>query len=475
MDFVATVLGAVYPDGKEAFIWARDRLPTKYFESDSQVQKMWEFTSRFLDTKNTMPSVKVMESFIERAFDAGTAAYVAQKYRAVSSMEIEWSDFQYAVEMLVDDAQKNKTGELIATAFEILEQGYVVDGQKLEGHQSAREYLTQKVSELDKDLVQAATPEGNVMDEAEQILADYKNAKEKATESAIPTNFPTIDKTTGGFRAGDLVLVASFTSGGKSQLCVNWSYTAAILHGKGVFYATTETTRTQIRSRFLARHSRQSQFGCEGGLDHSLITRGALEDKHERVLENVLHDLATNPSYGKFHIAQLPSHPTLSYIEQRMLREQQNWNIDMLTVDSLNLLRPEAKRSSQREELVNILTSAQSLSSSYNGTGLVLLSPWQINRDGYERAKTSRSYDLLGLAEASEAEKSADVIFSLFYDAEESKREAKLQTLKTRGTDMPLPITLEVDYRNSFFSESKKARQDVSKNTSGALGGLISG
>ena len=829
MDFVATVLGAIYPDGKDAFIWARDHLPSKYFDADAHTQKMWDFTSHFLDSKGTMPTVTVMESFFEHVYDAGTAAYMLQKYKAYCALVVEWAEFQYAVEMLVDAAQKNRTGEIIATAYEILEQGYVVDGEKLEGHEKAREFLSRKVSELDKDLIQASVPEGDVLSEADQILADYKKAKENSSDGIIPTYFPSLDSTIGGFRKGDLVLIASFTGSGKasplstpvltpsgwkcigdlsvgdavcgsdgqpqevlqvhdrgvkdvyrvtmhdggsvlvagdhlwtwqdqnhrlgrvsnpgwkvddtrtlvervnnpinrvylpvlsnpiefeqqgslpihpyvvgallgdghttkhpsltsydkhildkcyslspeviakefgsntknrysfsstehgtfarllraeglmghrayeksipekykkssaedrlhllqglmdtdgwvekrgaacfgstskqlaedvafvaqslgavvhwhstkktsyvkpdgvrvgcrdfyrfrlvmpegmipvslprkverfinppdrvrpaelpnrrvksieyvgdeevrcisvsnedslyvtedfilthnSQTCVNWSYTASIVNGSNVFYATTETTRIQIRSRFLARHSRQSQFNCDGGLDHSMITRGALNEKHEKVLENVLEDLSTNPAYGKFHIAQLPSHPTLSYIEQRMLREQQSWNIDMLTIDSLNLLRPEVKRTSQREELVNILTSAQSFSSSYNGKGVVLLSPWQINRDGYEKAKTSRTYELTGLAESSEAEKSADIIFSLFYDAEESTREATLQTLKTRGTATPKPITLEVDYRNSFLTESKNGGKSsaVQSSAPSSLSGLIS-
>lgn len=475
MDFVTTVLGAVYPDGKEAFIWARDRLPTKYFDSDSHTQKMWDFTSNFVDTKGTMPSPKVMESYFEYAFDAGTAAYILQKYRAVCALVVEWSEFQYAVEMILDNVKKNKTGEIIATGYEILEQGYVVNGEKLEGHEKAREFISQKISELEKDLIQTAVPEGDVLSEGEQILADYRNAKENADADLIPTYFPTIDNSMGGYRRGDLILIASFTSGGKSQFCVDASYKASILSGKGVFYATTETTRLQIRSRFLARHSRQAQFNCDGGLDHSLITRGALNDKQEKVLENVIHDLSTNPSYGRFHIAQLPSQPTLSYVEQRMLREQQSWNVDMLTVDSLNLLRPETRRTSQREELVSILTAAQSLSSSYNGKGVVLLSPWQINRDGFEKAKISRGYELTGLAESSEAEKSADIIFSLFFDEEESKREAKLQVLKTRGSARPNPLNLDVDYRNSFFTESKNGSRSSqsSASKSSALDGLI--
>lgn len=475
MDFVATVLGAVYPDGKDAFIWARDRLPADYFGSNANIQRMWKFTSLFLDTKGVLPSRNVMKSFFERESDAGTGAYLAQIYDSACSVDVPDADFKYAVEMLVDDLQKQKTGEIIATSYEILEQGYVVDGEKKEGHAAARDFLTAKVTELDKNLVQVTSPEGNIAEEAEAILADYKKAKEKSDDEVIPTNLPSVDKVIGGFTKGDLALIASFTSGGKSQFCVNASYVASILHGRGVFYATTETTRMQIRSRFIARHSRQAQFGCEGGLDHSLITRGALNDKHERVLEAVVEDLTTNPAYGKFHIAQLPSHPTLSYIEQRMLREQQNWNVDMLTVDSLNLLRPEVKRASQREELVNILTSAQTLSSSYNGTGIVILSPWQINREGFDKAKISHSYELTGLAESSEAEKSADIIFSLYYDPEESTREATLQTLKTRGTARPKPLKLDVDYKNSFFSESasQSFSSGGSKAESSGLGGYI--
>lgn len=466
MDHVATVLGAVYPDGKDAFLFARERLPLEYLNFNPLVQKLWEFTGKFVDKFGVMPTTKVMKDFMQHTEDAGTANLMLQIYAGAVNASVNVGEFKYSVDCLVDNAQKQQTGEIFATAFEILERGYSVDGERLEGHTSAREFLTGRISSMEKEFLRAETPEGNVADEVDEILAEYEKAKNRADSEALPTGFPTVDKVIGGLRPGDLTLIASYTSGGKSQLCVNWSYNAFI-SGRGVFYATTETTRAQIRARFLARHSRASQFNCPGGLDHSQITRGKLSTKHEEVLRNVLEDIKTNPNYGKFHIAQLPSKPTLAYIEQRMLREQQKWNVDLLTVDSLNLLRPDEKRASQREELVNILTSAQTLSSAYNGTGVAILSPWQVGREAHVRARTTQTYELNDLAEASEAEKSSDYVFSLFYDDQESTKTAYLKAIKTRGTAKPPRVTLDVDYKNSYFSESGSGIGSVSTNAFG--------
>lgn len=475
MDYIATILGAVYPDGRDAFLWARDKMPSSYMSGNPHAVKMWDFTEKYVDRFSSMPSPKVMKDFIEKTQDAGTAALMYQLYATAASASVPLADFKYAVEAVCDAATKNKTGEIIATGFEILEQGYVVNGERVEGHAAAREFISSGLASLEKEMQVASTPEGDVLSEGDKILADYKKAKEEDHEGEIPTGFPTVDKTIGGLRPGDLTLIASYTSGGKSMMCVDLSYRAAVENGKGVFYATTETTRTQIRSRFLARHSRHKKFNLPGGLDHSLITRGALNSRGEQVLHDVIEDLSSNASYGRFHIAQLPSKPTLSYIERRMLKEQQSWNIDMLTVDSLNLLRPEDKRSTQREELVSILVAAQSLSSSYNGTGIIILSPWQINRNGFDKARTSQSYELVDLAEASEAEKSADYIFSLYYDAQQSTKTATLQSLKTRGTAMPPRITLNVDYRNAYFAESSGANAEAFTQNISSGSGKVNG
>lgn len=457
MDHITTVLGAIYPDGKDAFLWARDRISSEYFAVNQHAQRLWDFTELFVNKFNVMPSPAVMKDSIEKATDAGTATLLLHVYYAACNASVPVGDFKYAVDCLVDDNQKFKTGEIIATAYEILEQGYSVDGEKLQGHAQAREFIAARLASLEKNMLQSAAVEGNVLSEAEQILADYENAKSSEEGAAIPTGFPSVDKIIGGMRAGDLTLIAAYASMGKSALCVDLSYKAAIEHGKGVFYATTETARSQIRSRFLARHSRAPQFNCPGGLDHSQISRGALNSKHEQVLRDVLEDLGSNPNYGKFHIAQLPTKPSLAYVEQRMLREQQSWNIDLLTIDSLNLLRPDERRNSRNEELTNILIAAKNLCTGYNGSGVSLLSPWQINRNGFEKAKISQSYDLNDLAEAAEAERSADFIFSLYYDDQQSNKNATFQALKTRGTAKPPRLNLDVDYRNSYFSEGSKA------------------
>lgn len=126
--------------------------------------------------------------------------------------------------------------------------------------------------------------------------------------------------------------------------------------------------------------------------------------------------------------------------------------LDLLMVDSLNLLSPLSKRGNEREEYNDTLKRAKALATEL---ALPLVSPWQITRTAFQAAASSNTYQLASLSDTSEAEKSASQIITLLRpDADDSSVVA--QVLKSRMGETMRPETIYIDYRNSYFGESPK-------------------
>jgi replicative DNA helicase len=194
------------------------------------------------------------------------------------------------------------------------------------------------------------------------------------------------------------------------------------------------------------------------GLNTETIRRGALNADEYEVLKAVLADLQQNTAYGHIYIAQVPRAATLTYVETRMNRIQTQWKasgqegIGLSVVDYLGLLKPDRRRTSEREEMNEILKDAKTFAVGFdNGNGVPLLSPWQMSREAHNNAQTTGHYTLGSLSDTSESEKSPDTIVSLFREPG-SVDSLTWQFLKMRDGKIPGPITVKTDFTNAYFT-----------------------
>lgn len=460
MDYVATFLAGVLPFQSQRYLYAAGRV-TPDMIADRAGRNTWVILTGMFDKFSELPHPSVVKDILSVRFDAGDAAMMYQTYAAACQTDVSETEFKHAVAELVDNHRRHKTGEVLAQGYEILERGYDVGQERLEGHDAARDFLVAKLTELSRVGTESEAPEGDMRAEGADLLTQYQERK-KAAESGgqgVLTGIPTLDEASGGMQRGDLTLIAAFAGAGKSAMCVQIAWHAAVQQHKNVYFGTSETGRADIINRVLARHSRLPKFHCPQGLDHKKIRRGTLDSGEEKILADVIEDLHYG-DYGALHIAQVPRGSTVTDLENRMLLKHQDIGLDLALMDYLALLKPVARRQTQREEASDTLKESKVLAPSFGGGhGIPLVSPWQINRSGYEAAKTTQSYDLLALADASEAEKSADLIVSLFHDAKLSPKQAQLQVLKSRHSALVSALPLTVDYRCSYFGEQGKSAQ----------------
>jgi replicative DNA helicase len=414
---------------------------------------------------------------LRKKSDAAQVTLYSETFQLLSSLTVDDSEFSWAVQELRDLAAEKATGEVITEAMEILRQGKTLNtGETIKGHEDARSHLIESFADIDRELTMQEAPEGDMRAERTDILKDYadrKHAREQGTSGGILFGIAELDNKIGGLQNGELILSAGYSSDGKTSLCVQMAWSAAVEQGKNVVFLTTETLRPQVRRKLVARHSKLPIFEIPDGLNTRDLKAGTLTAHLETKLQEVVTDLTKNPSYGQMYIAQVPRNASISSIESRLYRIQRKFHIDLVICDYLALLKSDRTRQTAREELSSIIKEAKQLATTFDdGRGIPFVSPWQVNRAARDNAETLGYYTSASLAETSEATNSADVIISILAPTDNTNRHAEIkgQILKSRDGETSNSILMDVDYATSTFV-SRSGMQFASTFSGGSTSG----
>lgn len=452
------VFSAVIPDRKDLLDTILLRLSPEVF-SEQLHKNFFSLLEHYSTVAGGVLSRGALEEMLSAAADPGKVELYLETYDLYAETRVDESDFAWSVEQLRELTADRSTKEVLADAMEIVSKGKEVSrGLVLEGHEDARSYAMEQFSLIDRDLMQAESPEGDMRQERIDILSDYAEKKRRRLEGkqeGINFGITELDSILGGLQRGELALAVAYTSDGKSSLCVQLAWHAAVKQGKNVVFFTTETVQEVIRRKIVARHSKEPQFGLPDGLNTRDLKAGTLNDVEEVRLQEVVLDLEQNPAYGKIYIVQVPREASVTTIEQRLSRLQRQFQVDLCIVDYLAQFRAAERIDSYRERLTSILKDAKRMAVTFNnGQGVPFISPWQINRQWYDVAQTQGLYTKQSLAETSEAERSPDVIVSLLgpNDNTDRVRELKGQILKNRDGETTNSLRIEVDYATSTFA-----------------------
>lgn len=457
-DYASTVLAGILPNRRDLLLLAQQHLEDEHF-TDETHSTLWKIICRYYDIAGDVLPQKTLSDLLTRQeVDEAKQLLYEETFAELASREVADHEVRYAIDGMRDLRARHKTGVAITTAFEILERKHETpDGEVLKGHEAARNYLYAELGQIDRLNHAETAPEGDARLEADAVLQRYADRKAGKLATGVYSGITQLDQATGGFANGELILIAAYTNQGKTQMFTQAAWHAAVMQGKNCFVGTSETVRDQVWRRMIARHSRLPQFGKKDGLNSQDIKDGTLSEADEKIFFECVHDLKTNPSYGKIYIAQVPRGATLGFLEARMKRQGEQWEIQWSGFDYLPLLKPDRPRGSQREEQNDLLKDAKVMAVSfYDGQGIPFVSPWQMSQSKYSYAKQVGQYELASLADTSEAEKSADQIVSMLRN-EETPKEVLMQLLKVRDGDIPPPFTVSVDFRNAYLGSESSA------------------
>lgn len=261
-----------------------------------------------------------------------------------------------------------------------------------------------------------------------------------------------------------------------TQWCVNLAYHASQNQGLHVYFATSETVRSTVRARLVARHSRHEKFGdlreqfhLPHGLDSQKIDRGTLEESTIPFLARVAVDWGaqgSTSSDGTCYVAQMPHGQTMSGLHAEINARARVVIPDLVVIDYIALMSSMKRHASTREELSAIVKEAAHFSVDFRkGEGVPTVSPWQLNRESQKEMTRTGQLDTSGLAETAEAVNSAHLVVALAPDGARDGRHAgmKINVLKNRDGQVLLGeqgIPITVDYATSYFAQRVGAGTD---------------
>ncbi len=244
-------------------------------------------------------------------------------------------------------------------------------------------------------------------------IDQIENIQKHGNSNGITTGFTEIDKMTGGFQKGDLIVIAARPSMGKTALALNIVANMAIKNEKSVGFFSIEMNEMQVMMRLLA---------LRANINLSQLIQGKKK--------------LTGPEWQQLNLAasefrksdtHIDDSAVLSIIEMktRARRLQREGNLDIIFVDYLQLMKVSGdnmRRSDSRAQEVAIISS--SLKAMAKELNIPVVALAQLNRSPEQRGGASEGapkYQLSDLKESGAIEQDADIIMFLHREEQYNK------------------------------------------------------
>lgn len=228
---------------------------------------------------------------------------------------------------------------------------------------------------------------------AEAIDMMEKLAIDPNANAGVKTGFPTLDRMTNGFKAGELIIIAARPGIGKTTLAVNFAVNAALKYKKSVAMFDLEMSSLQVAQRYLCSTGRIPMDIVKGGTKDNSAWATVFETKKILENSNIYIDDTTTIT------------PAEILSKCRRLKAQSG--LDMVIIDYLQLMKGEkAGKDNNRQQEVADLTRSIKLAARELGVPILLLS--QLNRESEKRS--DRTPQLSDLRESGSIEQDADIV-----------------------------------------------------------------
>ena len=403
--------------------------------------------AEFWYEQKTAPSYKILRETLERNSTVLGVVDVIAEYEAEEDLQIyELSDLG----QLLTDFQEEWKRERLAGVLKIvraINNSSWTDPTSKKVHSGASDAIKYLLEQIETGVIttNSRSLSGALNDMAGEIMTIYeKNKAERmAGRIRIMTGISAIDVHI-PVKRGDCVGVLGYAGQRKSTLCRAFAYNAA-QQGFNVLHVTLEQTYDEERIIYALIHSADRKF-----LQYDIhptkkkFDDGTLSAEEEKFLrEVVLPDLEQNLP-GRLIIRQPTDGSSWSNIKMMAEMTNQTTPLDMLFVDYLTITATVSSHDSKAEMEATIKDAKQTALQFDNGRSIVFLTPIQGNRKGYEEAKaTGGVWDITGINQYSEFDKSFDTIFTTFFDETFNGPPGSLMAIssvKTRRSS-PLPLT----------------------------------
>jgi replicative DNA helicase len=243
-----------------------------------------------------------------------------------------------------------------------------------------------------------------------------KAFKKKGKYSGVVSGFNDLDNMLGGLQNSDLVILAGRPSMGKTALATNIAFNAAKFYSseeeKGsVVMFSLEMSAEQIGLRILAEQSK---------IPSDKLRKGELTENDSIALSETykeIHNL-------KFFFDDSPN-LTVSELRSKLRRYKNNFNIKLVLIDYLQLIKPEGNKDNRVNELSEITRNLKQLAKEFD---LPVVSLSQLSRQ--VESRDDKRPLLSDLRESGSIEQDADVVMFIYRESYYLQRNEP-----TRGPD----------------------------------------
>lgn len=308
--------------------------------------------------------------------------------------------------------QKAISRELIEAAAAVQQDGYD-DQERPEDLLARAEHRILGIADkrIRNDLVSADVAI------ADAIARSHRRSQGHET-SGISTGYFELDEMLDGLHAGQLIIVASRPSMGKTAVATGLADHAAIQGRHSTLLVSLEMNRVELAERMIVARS---------GVDGHRFKSGFLEHKHRDAINVAFEQFRGAPIL----IDDSPSRSVL-HIGAAARRVKQRQGLKLLVVDYLQLVDPDDPRDSRQEQVAKMSRRLKLLAREL-GVPIVLLS--QLNRQ-VEKRENQRPR-MADLRESGAIEQDADVVLLLhrpeYYDPNDQPGCAELIVAKNRN------------------------------------------
>ncbi len=236
---------------------------------------------------------------------------------------------------------------------------------------------------------------------SEALIGAYNRTSEALKKSGgiigTPSGYPDLDKLTGGFEAGQLIVLAARPGRGKTSFALNISHNVAVKSEMPVAYFSLEMSAEDLALRMMC---------SDAEVNLGDARTGRINDADFAKLLNPMRSLSNAPLY-----VDASGSVSVQDIRARCMRLSARQKLGLVVVDYLQLMQTTGRRSESRTQEVSELTRNLKLLARDVGAPIMILS--QLNRDIERRRGRDRRPMLADLRESGSIEQDADIVMFL--------------------------------------------------------------
>lgn len=228
-----------------------------------------------------------------------------------------------------------------------------------------------------------------------EMVEKNKKLLEAAGINGIPCGYTAIDRTTGGWQDGDLIILAARPAMGKTALALNMAVNASVRFGKAGVFFSLEMSALQLFTRMVSLETDVSnnRFNRHGIPEEELFEIG------ERCTK-LMHSNLTIDDTPALNIIELKSKA------RKYARDEK---IDFIMVDYLQLMDGDGNESNRERVIAGISRGLKVLAKEL---GIPVIALSQLSR-ATEQRKGDKRPQLSDLRESGAIEQDADIVMFL--------------------------------------------------------------